>query len=200
MCRTIDKNIKILKKIEKLLKGYKNPEAVFEEIPKNKRHLIKGYQYKSRKAKMLMEEYGPDSDYDRIAMLNDPFGSRTRPTKSGYYVRSKAEEAIADEAFERGLFFLYEKDLTLETEKGPITILPDFTFFNIYTEGFVYLEHFGKVDSVEYAGKNMPRIADYMANGYELEKDLFITMEGENHRFTRKEIKKVLDKIEEQLQ
>lgn len=199
LTETLEENLKTYAQAKELIKSCKSPRDVFSSVPKQKRHLIKPYNYQTKKVRVLMEEYGPGSSYDREALIRDYFGTRTRPTKSGYYVRSKAEEAIADEAFDRGLFFLYEKDLTLETSRGSVTVHPDFTFFNCFTESFIYLEHFGKVDSPDYAANNFPRLADYLANGFEINRNLFITMEGENHSFTKREINRVLDRIEEQL-
>ncbi len=106
LARTLDNNLKALKKMQKVAKSYQDPKDVFFSIPEHKRHLIKPYLFQIKKIKALIEEYGPESYYDRDALLRDPYRNRNRPTKIGYLVRSKAEEDIADAAYERGMFFM----------------------------------------------------------------------------------------------
>ncbi|MCR5761306.1 MAG: hypothetical protein K6F82_04865 [Sphaerochaetaceae bacterium] len=199
LTKATELNIKALSRVSKILKTCRNPFEVFKSIPEQKRHLIKPYQYQSSKIKELREEYGPGSFFDNHALSSDYYGTRNRSTKSGYLVRSKSEEDIADAAWERGLFFIYEKDLVLQTPGGPVAVHPDFAFYNAFTDRFIYLEHLGKVDDPEYASKSLPRLLDYIANGFVIGQNLFLTSEGAGRNFTKREIKKVLDKIEEQL-
>lgn len=198
--RINEQNLLILCRAEKLLERLTPIDRVFSTIPKEKRHLIKPFRLEDPITKKLLETYGPGTEYDNQAIKNDRFKTRTRETNSGYLVRSKSEVEISDEITRRGIPFLYEYRLQLKTKDGyTITAYPDFTFYNPATEKFIFLEHFGKVDDPVYAAENFPKLATYLDCGLVLNKDLFITTEGENHRFTKSTIERVLDMIEKEL-
>ncbi len=198
--KRIESNLEKYRKIQKIMDTIDPLDEVFFNLPENKRHLIEPFRFEDPTTKKLLASYGPGSSYDKDNIRNDRYKSRTRETNSGYLVRSKSEVEIADEATRRGLPFLYEFRIRLTTKDGHTTIVyPDFTFYNPVTEKFIFYEHFGKVDDPVYAAENFPKLATYLDSGLVLNKDLFITTEGKNHNFTKREINRILDLIEEEL-
>ena len=121
------------------------------------------------------------------------FGKDTREyyTIKGERVRSKSEKIIADELFRKGIPYKYECPLYL---KGMGTIYPDFTFLSKKTGDEVYWEHFGMMDSPDYARKAVHKIETYENNGIFPGERLIITYETEKSVLGTEKIARMVDR------
>lgn len=80
-------------------------------------------------------------------------------TNNGEFVRSKSEVIIADNLSKNGIFYEYERELTL----GDRRFIPDFT---IEKDGKVYIwEHLGMMDDKVYKAKWEDKKSVYYSNG-----------------------------------
>lgn len=95
-------------------------------------------------------------------------------TERGERVRSKSEKIIADKLFSLGIPYRYEYPITL---KGFGKVYPDFTILNVKKRTEIYFEHFGMMDTPEYAQKAIQKIQTYAQNGIYIGKNLLLTFE-----------------------
>lgn len=103
-----------------------------------------------------------------------PLAYRATPhlTIRGELLRSKSEVVIANCLHSIGLHYEYERHL--EGTADPGYLRPDFT--NIGRTGNVVLwEHLGMLDHPPYAAHWYRKLAWYARNGFELDKNLFVT-------------------------
>ena len=94
----------------------------------------------------------------------------------GNMYRSKAEVMIAEILLKYNLPFRYECEMYLENMKHPI--FPDFTILNPKDMSEWYFEHFGMMDSSEYASNAVKKIIAYSNAGYELGNRFVFTVES----------------------
>lgn len=95
-------------------------------------------------------------------------------TKSGVFVRSKSEAAIADALFEHGIPFHYEEALRL----GPAVIYPDFTIRSpLAPEKRIIWDHFGMMDKAAYLSTVQKKLTSYLDFGYIPMDNLIMTFE-----------------------
>lgn len=95
-------------------------------------------------------------------------------TLKGERVRSKSEQFIADRLFLNGIPYKYECPLKV----GNKVIHPDFTILRRSDRKIVYHEHLGRLDETKYTKLALPRITDYILNGFELGDKLFLSLES----------------------
>lgn len=112
-------------------------------------------------------------------------------TERGEYVRSKSEKILADLFNKHGIPYQYEPGLKLKNGRR---IYPDFVLLNVEARKTIYWEHLGLVADEDYASKNLEKINDYEKNGFEINKDIIVTMETE---FSALDIKLIERKIAE---
>ncbi len=104
-------------------------------------------------------------------------------TENGERVRSKSEVIIADTLRGNGVSYRYEypvlinRNINKSMKRDVVNFHPDFCCLNVRTRQVYYWEHFGKMDDPEYAKRAVEKISLYQANGYNLGKNLIITME-----------------------
>lgn len=92
-------------------------------------------------------------------------------TVKGDLVRSRAERKIANELYDKGISYLYEKEISIRGKK----ILPDFV---IFIKGkMIIWEHLGMLDIPEYAAKWERKKAFYEAIGFVEGVNLIVTTE-----------------------
>ena len=96
-------------------------------------------------------------------------------TIRGEKVRSKSEAMIANAVFNYKLAYFVERPLRLKNKQ---IIYPDFTILNPNTLEEVYWEHFGMMDSPEYANDAVRRIQLLDNEGIKLGKNLICTFES----------------------
>ena len=83
-------------------------------------------------------------------------------TMKGERVRSKSEQIIADRLYINDIPYKYECPLRV----GNRIIHPDFTILRRSDRKELYHEHCGKLDDTKYTKDNLPRINDYILNGF----------------------------------
>lgn len=164
---------KVLKEAEKQLRLMGFAEKL------NARFLIDIYDKLSESRQKLIKPYEiSDKEYVRL-WLNKPYKqnpkekSKAYKTINGEIVRSKSEAMIANELKEMKIPYKYEKEI----EVGGYRMYPDFTLLDIRTRKEVLYEHFGMMDSVEYANNAVLKIRRYAQNGYVLGKNLLASFE-----------------------
>lgn len=95
-------------------------------------------------------------------------------TLRGERVRSKSEQIIADRLYLAGIPYKYECPLKV----GNKIYHPDFTILRRSDRKEIYLEHCGKLDDPKYTKDNLPRINEYILNGFGLGDKLFLSFES----------------------
>ena len=95
-------------------------------------------------------------------------------TERGECVRSKSEKIIADKLYMLGIPYRYEYPLELENGKR---VYPDFTLLNKRTRQEYYLEHFGKMDDIDYCTTAIRKIETYEKSGIYPGEKLLMTYE-----------------------
>ena len=108
----------------------------------------------------------------------------------GISVRSKSELIIANMLEAEGIPYRYEYPLVLS---GVGTVRPDFTCLNVRTRREFIWEHFGMMDNIAYANKNISKINSYEQNGFYFGKNLLVTFETSQHAINSSMIKAVID-------
>lgn len=93
---------------------------------------------------------------------------------SGIRVRSKSELMIANMLEKSGVPYRYEYPLKL---RGLGDVRPDFLCLNIRTRKEFIWEHFGMMDNIAYANKNVVKIRAYESNGYYAGVNMIMTFE-----------------------
>ncbi|PWJ70426.1 hypothetical protein B0O40_0260 [Ruminococcaceae bacterium R-25] len=112
-------------------------------------------------------------------------------TLRGEKVRSKSEQIIADRLYIRGIPYKYECPLKV----GNKVIHPDFTILRRSDRKEIYLEHLGMSDDDKYLNDNVPRLNEYILNGYMPGDRLFLTFESSKTPLNTDVIDKMIDKL-----
>ena len=95
-------------------------------------------------------------------------------TLRGERVRSKSEQIIADRLYIAGIPYKYECPLKVSNR----VYHPDFTILRKSDRKEIYLEHCGKLDDPQYTKDNLPRINEYILNGFGLGDKLYLSFES----------------------
>lgn len=115
---------------------------------------------------------------------------RIHPSEKGLLTRSKAEAPIATKLEQNGLIFRYEPVLYLGRKK----CFPDFAVLHPLNRKKIYWEHFGKMDDMDYAAKNIAKLWDYAEHGYYLGDNLIMTWETKWNPLTFQQINERIQK------
>ena len=134
----------------------------------------------------------PDEDFiaawQHLPYTGKPFeiNAPEHYTASGVRVRSKSEVLIADALSRAGIPYRYEYPLSLHRQHShdTITLHPDFLCLNLRTRQEFYWEHFGLIDSPEYAQNTSSKLHLYAENKILPGKNLIITMETQSEPLT----------------
>lgn len=137
--------------------------------------------------KPLSEELAQWADEDFIKNPHHS-GQLRHVCLSGHIVRSKSEALIDQALFSYKIPFRYECALAL----GETTYYPDFTIRHPQTGQFYYWEHFGMMDSPQYAQHAFHKMQLYNSYGYVPTINLIITCETRNHPITPQDIEDIL--------
>ncbi len=111
-------------------------------------------------------------------------------TNSGIRVRSKSELIIANMLEQKGVPYRYEFPISL---KRIGQIRPDFTCLNVRTRKEYIWEHFGMMDNIAYANKNIAKIEVYEQSGYFQGKNMIMTFETSQHALSSNIIKAMIE-------
>ena len=109
---------------------------------------------------------------------------------NGVKVRSKSELIIANMLEKNGVCYRYEYPITL---KGLGTVRPDFFCLNKRTGKEYVWEHFGMMDNIAYANKNINKIQIYEQNGFLAGKNLIMTFESSMYPLNSSTIKSMIE-------
>lgn len=110
-------------------------------------------------------------------------------SNNGVRVRSKSELMIANSLEKYGVPYKYEKSIVLN---GKTVVVPDFDCLNIRTRSEFVWEHFGMMDNMAYANKNVMKIDKYQTSGFLPGKNLIITFESSQNPLSTKTIENVI--------
>ena len=176
--RDYDKKIKQLAEKEyKLIDGYlrfsdlQTMDDVFEGL------------HPARKA-LTTPVIIPDNEYIQnwLNISYEPMGfdelSGNFYSVNGVRVRSKSEVLIANMLEHYNVPYHYEYPLTLN---GKQLVRPDFYCLNVSKRKEFAWEHFGMMDNIAYANKNISKIELYGQSGYYAGKNFIMTFESSLH-------------------
>jgi hypothetical protein len=99
-------------------------------------------------------------------------------SNSGVRVRSKSELIIANTLEQQNIPYRYEYPVRLKTLG---IVRPDFMCLNVRKRQEYIWEHFGMMDNMGYANKNVAKIGDYQQSGYYQGKNMIMTFETSQH-------------------
>lgn len=160
----VEKNLEILNNADE----FSSIDSIYDSLSPERRALFSPVipTYKS-----LIDEWkntpytGKDIHPDQVSFT----------TNKGEKVRSKSEKILADIFHSKEIEYKYECPIYL---KNDFKIYPDFTFLDPYTKEEIYWEHFGMLDSPEYANSAIRKIITYNRNGIYTGKNLIISYES----------------------
>ena len=113
-------------------------------------------------------------------------------TVKGERVRSKSEEIIADALEREGIPYRYEYPICLP---GNLYLYPDFMILNMRTRKEFYLEHFGMMDSPEYAESMIRKVEEFEKCGIFPGKKLIMTFETKSRPLNTAILKKIIQEF-----
>jgi len=111
---------------------------------------------------------------------------------NGVKVRSKSELIIANMLEQAGILYRYEYPVTL---RGLGTVRPDFFCLNQRTRKEYIWEHFGMMDNIAYANKNVNKIQNYEQNGFIPGKNMIMTFESSMNPLSSFTIKSMIEEF-----
>ena len=120
------------------------------------------------------ERYVREWRTEQYAPLSFEYNTDEFIKKSGVRVRSKSELIIANMLEQYEIPYRYEYPLRL---RGKDPVRPDFLCLNIKQRREYIWEHFGMMDSIAYANRNIDKIAKYELSGYHAGKNMIMTFE-----------------------
>ena len=189
-----DYNVKLLKQakarlhaIEMFLKKYNETDIkeIFQKMHPCRRELIdeiiiSDEEYVKRWSEVVYtgKEF---QDYESVIV-----------TEKGERVRSKSEKIIADKLNLLGIPYRYEYPLFLD---GNIKIYPDFTILKMPERKEVYLEHFGRMDDLNYIDTTILKLNTYEKNGIFIGTQLFFTYETSKKPLNVKALDKMMKEL-----
>ena len=185
----------------KLLRSLKLEAKIIQKLCKNqKRNSPEQVYFKlNEKRKLFTQPVTlPDEQYatkwNAVEYCKKPFyqDSPEFYTSKGERVRSKSEILIADALTRNKIPYHYEFPLQLKTKNSNIEIHPDFICLNLKKRREFIWEHFGMMDSPEYAENFVKKQALYQENGFFAGKNLLCTFETSEHPINLKQVELVI--------
>ena len=140
--------------------------------------------------------YVPDDEYIEAwsSVTYEPMGferdASVYCSNGGVRLRSKSEIIIANMLEQFKVPYRYEYPITL---KGIGTVRPDFTCLNVRTRKEFIWEHFGMMDNIAYANKNIAKINAYEQNGFYQGKNMIMTFETSQYAISSYVIKNMIE-------
>lgn len=172
-----DYDIEILKaaqREQKIVKDYlsaikdKTIESVYDSLTEGRQRLINPILLSDKDYVAIWKS----QEYDRMAFNDD---AEEHYSINGTRVRSKSEEIIANLLEHYNIPYRYEYPLNL---KRTIHVRPDFVCLNVACRREIVWEHFGMMDDLGYANKNIQKITLYEQNGYIIGENMITTFES----------------------
>ena len=181
----INKKLNALKrKLSKFLKTYDidEIEKVYTNLPEARKILVTPIVETKEELVKKWEsvEYEPMEISDNIEFVSS----------KGVKVRSKSELIISNMLEKNGVCYRYEYPIIL---KGLGTVRPDFLCLNKRTGKEYVWEHFGMMDNIAYANKNIAKIQTYGQNGFLAGKNMIMTFESSMTPLSSATIKQMIE-------
>lgn len=167
-----------LNKIKEILEEMPSIEAVYFDIPQERRHLIKPFELR----KPMSEE--DIAKWNAINRRKNPaVPTKYYVTENGEKVRSKSEVIIANKLKAAGVPYHYESFLNLKDELcfQKYVWAPDFKVLSKTDRKEYYWEHFGMMGNSEYCAAALFKIEKYAEFGFYPGENLIITTESSEH-------------------
>jgi hypothetical protein len=182
---SVNKKLNALKrKLSKFLKSYNidEIEKVYTNLPEARKILVTPIVETKEEFVKKWEsvEYEPMEINDNIEFVS----------VNGVKVRSKSELIIANMLEQNGVCYRYEYPLMLN---GLGTVRPDFLCLNKRTGKEYVWEHFGMMDNIAYANKNIAKIQTYEQNGFLAGKNMIMTFESSMTPLSSATIKQMIE-------
>ncbi|MGN1414970.1 MAG: hypothetical protein ACI4WY_12080 [Anaerovoracaceae bacterium] len=118
-------------------------------------------------------------------------------TSFGLVVRSRIEAAIAELAYAKGFYIMYEKGITLYGADGyGTTVYTDFILLpyeNAPEEDWIYWEHLGLLSQEKYRQQALKKLELYIQNGILPGKNLILTADSLDGAVDMVSIGRILD-------
>ncbi len=174
----------IRKPLERFLKEYDVSEIdrVYQKMADSKKRLVTPV---IETDEVFLDRWSSVS-YEPMPIENDTGFF----TKCGVRVRSKSELLIADALEQRGVPYRYEFPLCLRKAGN---VRPDFTCLNVRTRSEFIWEHFGMLDNIAYANRNVTKLQSYAQDGYIPGKNMIITFETSQCPVSSVTIRKMIE-------
>ena len=138
--------------------------------------------------------------WQSVTWTGHPFSEETPvyTTARGERVRSKSEVLIADALTRHSIPYRYEYPLNLHSaekagSKTSLTFYPDFLCLNKRTRNELYWEHFGLMDSPEYANNATKKLRIYTENKIFPGSNLILTMETQTEPLTSHQLEQIIE-------
>ncbi len=176
-----EKELKIASDYIEVLK-HSSVADIFESLNPGKQALVTPIYMPDMEfiAAWKSKEYKPMSITDDIDFCSN----------RGIRVRSKSELIIANILEQQNVPYRYEYPITL---KNIGMVRPDFFCLNVRTRQELIWEHFGMMDNIAYANKNIAKIASYEQSGYYPGKNMIMTFETSQHAISSNIIKAMIE-------
>lgn len=114
-------------------------------------------------------------------------------TSNGLRVRSKSEIIIAETLLSAGIPFRYEYPVPVQINDSIVDFHPDFYCLNLRTRKEFVWEHFGMMDTPEYADNAVSKMNSYARNNYFPGFNLIITEETKNQPLSTRLVQKTIE-------
>ena len=181
----INKKLKILRKrLNEFLSIYDidDIEKVYTNLPEARKILVTPIVETKEEFVKKWESivYEPMEISDNIEFVS----------VNGVKVRSKSELIISNMLEKNGVCYRYEYPIIL---KGLGTVRPDFLCLNKRTLKEYVWEHFGMMDNIAYANKNIAKIQTYEQNGFLAGKNMIMTFESSMTPLSSATIKQMIE-------
>ena len=181
----VNKKLKILRKrLYEFLRLYDidEIEKVYSNLPEARKILVTPIVDTKEEFVKKWEsvEYEPMEISDNIEFVS----------VNGVKVRSKSELIISNMLEKNGVCYRYEYPIIL---KGLGTVRPDFLCLNKRTGKEYVWEHFGMMDNIAYANKNIAKIQTYEQNGFLAGKNMIMTFESSMTPLSSATIKQMIE-------
>jgi len=180
--------------IRHFMKHYKSFDysLIESRLPDNFRQIPTPHE-----AHSLLQQYS-SSPSQHFTQSQNPYHPEhlIHHTTFGLIVRSKSEAMIADVLFDARFNLHYEKELILRDNYGQFTtVYPDFTI-PLSGGRTLYWEHAGRLGEPEYRERHNRKMQLYFMNGIYEPKNLIVTCDGPNQEFDLRDIRRIVENIE----
>ena len=183
--RVLERNLQALDRFLHVYQPY-DPDSLKMRLPESYR----------------AEESGPGKNAEegnRFAQSENPYFREhlIHTTSFGLVVRSRIEAAIAELAYAKGYYIMYEKGITLYGADGyGTTVYTDFILLpykNAPEEKWIYWEHLGLLSQEKYRQQALKKLELYIRNGILPGKNLILTADSLDGAVDMLSIGRILD-------